>query len=42
MLMGKKEAETPVADLLLSLLDANYFTDNNSVAYINHVTDFTE
>lgn len=42
MLMGKKEAETPVADLSLSLLDANYFTDDNSAAYINHVTDLTE
>lgn len=42
MVMRKKEAYIPVADLSLFLLNANYFTDNNSAAYINHVGDFRE
>lgn len=42
MLMRMKEADILVADLSLFLLDANYFTDNNSAAYINHISDFRE
>lgn len=42
MLVRKKEADIPMADLSPFLLDANNFTDDNSTAYINQVNNFRE